>query len=377
MNILIGADLVPTEKNIAEFEKGDAEFLVGSELLTILRSADFRIFNMEVPLTDKSAPIKKCGPNLIAPTVTIKGYKALGTDIVTLANNHILDQGVAGLHSTEDALKQSGIAYLGVGDDPTEACKPFIFECDGKKIGIYACAEHEFSIVTDDTPGANPYDPLYSFDHVASLKKDCEFVIVLYHGGKEHYRYPSPMLQRVCRKFVESGAGLVICQHSHCIGCEEHYNGGTIVYGQGNFLFDHSTSAFWQTSLLIRVGDNFAIDYIPLVKAGSTVRLASEAKQQEIMDGFSDRSKEILQDGFVEKRYRAFADEMINGYLLAFSGKRRSFILRILNKLTRGRYVKWFLRHRYSEIDLLVLRNYIECETHREMVGRGLYNEYK
>ncbi len=59
MNILIGADLVPTEKNIAEFKKGDAEFLVGSELLSILRDADFRIFNMEVPLTDKAAPIKK------------------------------------------------------------------------------------------------------------------------------------------------------------------------------------------------------------------------------------------------------------------------------------------------------------------------------
>ena len=92
MYILIGADLVPTEKNIAEFEKGDAEFLVGSELLTILKDADFRIFNMEVPLTDKTAPIKKCGPNLIAPTATIEGYKALGSDIVTLANNHILDQ---------------------------------------------------------------------------------------------------------------------------------------------------------------------------------------------------------------------------------------------------------------------------------------------
>ena len=59
MNILIGADLVPTEDNIAEFERGDAESLVGSELLSLLKDADFRIFNMEVPLTDKAAPIKK------------------------------------------------------------------------------------------------------------------------------------------------------------------------------------------------------------------------------------------------------------------------------------------------------------------------------
>ena len=372
MNILIGADLVPTEDNIAEFERGDAEFLVGSELLSLLKDADFRIYNMEVPLTDKEAPIKKCGPNLIAPAATIKGYKALGTDVVTLANNHILDQGVSGLHSTEDVLKQNGIAYLGVGEDLTEACKPYLFECDGKKIGIYACAEHEFSIVTDSMPGANPYDPLCSFDHVTAIKKDCDFVIVLYHGGKEHYRYPSPMLQKVCRKFVESGANLVICQHSHCIGCKEEYHGGTIVYGQGNFLFDHSKSEFWQTSLLIKVAGDFAIEYIPLVKTGNTVRLADEAKRQEIMDGFLYRSKEILQKGFVEKNYQQFAEKMISGYLLAFSGKRRSFILRVLNKLTRGRYVKWYLRHRYSETDLFVLRNYIECEAHRELVVEWL-----
>ena len=60
------------------------------------------------------------------------------------------------------------------------------------------------------------------------------------NGGKEHYRYPSPDLQKICRKFIDKGADLVVCQHSHCIGCEEKYNHGTIVYGQWNFLFDRS-----------------------------------------------------------------------------------------------------------------------------------------
>ena len=127
---------------------------------------------------------------------------------------------------------------LGVGENKTISAKPFVLSVSNKKIGVYACTEHEFSIAEDNKPGANPFDPLESFDHVSNLKKDCDYVIVLYHGGKEHYRYPSPMLQRVCRKFVEKGAGLVICQHSHCIGCEEKYLDGTIVYGQGNFIFN-------------------------------------------------------------------------------------------------------------------------------------------
>ena len=187
MSIIIGADIVPTKSNYDLFEKGDVLELVGQELLDILNKADYRIFNLEVPLADTEKPISKCGPNLIAPRSTVNGLKALGVDLFTLVNNHILDQDIQGLDSTRKALDEAGIAYIGVGNTPKEAAKPYIFENAGKKIGVYACAEHEFSIVSDTRPGANPYDPLESFDHVAKLKEQCDFVIVLYHGGKEHY----------------------------------------------------------------------------------------------------------------------------------------------------------------------------------------------
>ena len=78
MKILIGADLVPTKRNISLFESGNAEELLGKELAECLNSADYRIFNLEVPLTDREQPIPKCGPNLIAPTKCIAGYQAMG-----------------------------------------------------------------------------------------------------------------------------------------------------------------------------------------------------------------------------------------------------------------------------------------------------------
>ena len=92
MKIVIGADLVPTNSNIDSFESGDRKALLGEELDNLLQNADFRIFNLEVPLTDQEHPIPKCGPNLIAPTKCVAGYKAMRVDLLTLANNHILDQ---------------------------------------------------------------------------------------------------------------------------------------------------------------------------------------------------------------------------------------------------------------------------------------------
>ena len=154
MNILIGADFLPTRRNAEYFVKGDIRHLFGEQLTGLLTNSDCRIFNLEIPLTDKESPISKCGPNLIAPTECIAGYRAAGVDLLTLANNHIMDQGQQGLESTLQLLRENDIHAVGAGKTPEEAAKPFIFSCDGKSIGVYACVEHEFSVVTVSSAGA-------------------------------------------------------------------------------------------------------------------------------------------------------------------------------------------------------------------------------
>lgn len=375
MKLLIGGDLVPTESNISLFENADVKTLLGDDLVALLSSVDYRLFNLEVPLTDVISPIDKCGPNLIAPTATVAGIKAIGADLVTIANNHILDQGKQGLFSTMKTLQENKIAYVGAGENLETAKKPFVLERDGHRIGVYACTEHEFSIADTDRPGANPFEPLESLDHIAALKQQTDYIIVLYHGGKEHYRYPSPNLQKVCRKIVEKGADLVVCQHSHCIGCEEQWQGGRIVYGQGNFLFDHSESEFWQTSLLLEVAidDNVMLTYHPLKKQGNAVRLAQGEEAEKILSAFYDRSAEIQEDGFVERKFRAFSEKMFWSYIGAFHGKKtKKLWFRIINKLSGRRFAKWYLSRQYDRQSLLRIQNYIECEAHREVFIDGM-----
>lgn len=373
---IIGADIVPTESNASLFANADVETLIGKDIKNLLGSANFTIFNLEVPLTDKSTPIKKCGPNLIAPTRTIAGLKAVNPHFFTLANNHILDQGEQGLNSTMSLLDKYGIAYAGAGKDLGEAAKPYIFEQDGKKIGIYCCAEHEFTIATENTPGANPFDPLNSLDHVMELKKQCDYVIVLYHGGKEHYRYPSPNLQKVCRKLVDKGADIVVCQHSHCIGCEEKWHEGTIVYGQGNFLFDAADNEYWNTSLLIElnIGNKLEVSYIPLCKNKYVVQMAGKTEAETILKKFHKRSSDILCENFIQENYSKFAELMGLGYYYRISGKiLRLLPIRIINKLTKYRFLKWC----YDSKEKTIVENCLECEAHRELFSQFLKDSRK
>ena len=375
MKLYIGADFVPTDINKSLFEEGKGEELVGKELYEILKQSDLNVFNLEVPLTDAETPIVKFGNNLIAPTKTVHGYKALEPIFLTLANNHSLDQGVEGLTTTLNLLKQHDIAHAGVGANLKEAKKPFIFEKDGVRIGFYLCTENEFTMATCHSMGANPFDVLDSFDEVAALKEQCDYVIVLYHGGKEFYRYPSPMLQRYCRKFVDRGASLVICQHSHCVGSREDYNGGSIIYGQGNFIFNLefyvNHQEFVKDAILINVEatkENFVVSELPIRRTDNGTRLATEAEGAETLAGYKKRSEEIKDAHFVISNYKAFADTHVKRYLREFLG--RSFIIRAINGLFGRKLMQLIL----GKTSYLAIQNYLECEAHHELFLQGIKN---
>ncbi len=371
MYFVIGADFVPTDSNRKLFESGDAQELIGSELKEILDDAEYRIFNLEIPLTDKKDPITKHGPNLIAPTATIKGYESAGVDLFTLANNHILDQNAQGLDSTIKALEKAGIAHVGAGESLAEAQKPYVFDFAGRKVGVYACVEHEFSVATEETPGANPFDPLWSLDHVAELKENSDFVIVLYHGGKEHYRYPSPNLQKTCRRLIDKGADLVLCQHSHCIGGEEKYGNGTIVYGQGNFLFDLQNNEFWKTGLLVKVDDSFNVSYIPVQKADNVVRIVDEEKAAVVLKGFAVRSEHLKDPKYVADKYSEYALRSLPEYLNWTKG-RESVFYKISNKISGNKLREITVGRKYDSRYLSSLWNFIDCEAHRELFLQGI-----
>lgn len=375
LKIIIGADIVPTNSNFELFEEGNVRELIGTELKDKLDKADFIIMNLETPLTDVKAPIDKCGPNLSAPGETISGLKSINPYFYTLANNHILDQGVNGLISTQRILEKNKIAYSGVGENLKAAKKPYIANIQGHRLGVYCCAEHEFSIASKDKAGANPFDPLESFDDVRKLREECDTLVVLFHGGIEHYRYPSPSIQKIFRKFANCGADLVVLQHSHCIGCKEEYKDSVLVYGQGNFLFDYSENEYWQTSLVIELSideKGKKVKYIPLKKDGNSVKLAEGIGANKIIDDFLRRSSEIEQEDFIEKAYGDLAKKRMAGYFRRISGRiGKSYFVRGLNKISRGLVYRYI----YSRICLPEIINCFECEAHRELIISDLKQE--
>ena len=378
IKVLIGADIAPTSENIELFVEKNVKMLVGNEVLEILKSSDYRIFNLEAPLLNENMPIKKSGPNISAPIETVNGLKALGIDLLTLANNHIRDHGDFGIQSTINALQTKRIEYIGIGDSISQVIKHKIINLKGIKIGIYACTEHEYSIANDEHSGANPFDYIDTFNDISILKKDCDYVIVLYHGGTELYRYPTPQIKKICRHMVNSGADIVLVQHTHCIGAYEVYNSGTIVYGQGNFIFNNSESELTQTSLLVLVEFSCKKDriptvhYLPLEKTEFGTKLAEDSKSRQILEGFNSRSSEINDLKLLKKRYSEYSIDKIKEIKYVLGGRfTNNRIFRFLDKCIGGKLLKMT----FTEGHLLFIKDLFMCESNSEMLSNNILND--
>ena len=367
MKIIILGDVGASSSNCQAFCSGEAD-LFSLEIQKMCAEADIVILNLEKPLTDVITPLGKCPPDYSAPTETINGIKLLHPTAVTLANNHIMDQQEQGLHSTIDLLDKNGIQYVGAGDNSGGAKRPLIIEKAGYRIGVYACCEKEFSFATDDSAGANVFDPLDSLDEISSLKQDFDYLIILHHGGMQGYPYPTPYQQKVCRKMCDKGADLVICQHSHIIGCEEKYRNGTIVYGQGNFLLDDVPEESWQSGIIVEVTitqNNASIGYIPIQTKNHKTIVHPDCDRIEA--AFTERSQEIVNPDVVVRKFSELSEKKLSPYLMKLSGK-ADLIQRVFGRIgIAKRYSKF-----YSKSAGYIILDYLYCDTHRESIEYGL-----
>ncbi|MBQ4536496.1 MAG: CapA family protein [Lachnospiraceae bacterium] len=379
IRILIGGDIYPTESNRFAFETGDIESVIEGKLLSRLQESDIRIFNLETPVCDKETPIEKEGPCFKTSCKSMNGLKKLNPSVFTLANNHILDQGEEGLYSTLKVLSEYGIPYVGVGENIRESDKPYFIDIKGRKIGVYACVEHEYTCATEMLAGANPFDSLEIADRIRKIRTECDFLVVLYHGGKEYYEYPSPDLQKRCRKMADCGADVIICQHSHCIGTSEEYNNCKIIYGQGNFLMDRYIKAyekFFQTGMLVEImisKDSVNYQYVPIIKQGFGIRLANQQEKDEILLQFNERSANLLDEKFVVENYQRYVKKVASRYIVRLS--RCGYIFSSLdNRFLGGKIFNKDLKKILGKHQRLAIQNCLQCEVHNEILRTYLDN---
>jgi hypothetical protein len=366
LRILIGGDIAPTPSTIDLLIRGTAVEMAPDHA-DLISSADLMIANLEAPVCGPAAKSAKCGPALRIPPASLAGLKALGVGALGLANNHIMDYGVAGLKQTIEALKELGIGHFGAGLQLEQANEPLHMTINGRTIGVLAVGAQEFGVARHDRPGMSPMDPVNVIPSLTRLCRTSDFRIVLVHAGSEGHAYPSPWLQGYCRMLGELGADVVVCQHSHRVGCQERHGASTLVYGQGNFLMDlpESTPAFYREGLLIEIllpetGSGHDVLFHPLRQDPLTgcVKHMTPERESDFLEEFRRRSAQVSDPQFVQSEWLGYCRFHSKEYKAKLSVANR-ILLRLITNLGLSDALLGTPRR-------LLLQNLIRCQDHRE-----------
>ena len=346
MKIVICGDLSVTEESRAPFEECNAKAAFG-DVCDLFALADRSIVNLECALTEGENRIKKYGPNLKGPKSTADTMKAAGVTDCTLSNNHIFDFGKEGFWDSIKQLDRVGIAHTGWGNNYEDSRRNMTFEQDGIRVTLINVCEHEYSYATDNRVGARPFDEFETMQDIRMAKREADYVIVVYHGGKELCRYPSPRLMKACREMARCGADAVFCQHSHCIGTYENFEGGHILYGQGNFHFvGYKDTEGWNEGLVAVLDLSKAgikIGYEPVIGGNNGIRRANADEKKAILDALDARSQAIL-DGTWKAHWHEFCESQLEKYLKAAG---------FLGRYTPEEYQRF--------------AHYLDCEAHTDV----------
>lgn len=206
----------------------------------ILQTATTLMGNQEIPLSNRGSIYTKKTWTLRADPRTVQSLTLAGFDVVTLANNHILDYGPIAMQDTLDALDSANIAHTGVGMNLEEARRPVIITTpDGTKLAFlaYSLVYPEIFWASKTRPGTPYGTPSYFVPDIQKAKAMADYVIVSFHWSNELIFYPFDYQKINARKCIDAGASVVIGHHPHVLQGLEVYKGGLIAYSLGNFVF--------------------------------------------------------------------------------------------------------------------------------------------
>ena len=308
-------------------------------------------------------PIEKLGPHLKTTEKAIDALLLAGFNSVTLANNHLRDYGDMGVSDTLFHLERKGVMHVGAGLDLDEAKKSMMVNIGGCKICIINACEQEFSLSGRAKAGANPLNPIQQYYAIQEERRSgADRIVVIIHGGHEHFQLPSQRMVETYRFFIDAGANAVVNHHQHCYSGYELYKGKPIFYGLGNFCFDREgcRNGIWNEGYMVtldltneqplftihpyRQGDEKAgVELLPSdafdVRLKELNNIIADSKAlDEILNEYYAKSADGISNIFEPLRNRYYLAAKRRGWIPSFIGRQRK----------------------------LSATNYVCCESHRD-----------
>ncbi len=199
----------------------------------LLREGDLTFCNLECPLAHRG-PHDAANCLFRADPATAAVLADGGFDVVSLANNHALDAGRAGVLETLNTLEARSIEYVGCARDRERSSEPVVLCARGLRVGFMAFCDLDFAASYSRVG----HDLKALAAKIEAARRNCDLLCVSYHWGEEYRERPTRRQRELAHATINAGADVVLGHHPHVLQGIEAYRGGVILYSMGNFVFD-------------------------------------------------------------------------------------------------------------------------------------------
>ena len=292
VTVLFAGDLFLTDILQEKYDKNGITAAATQELLSVTRGADVFMLNQEFPFGTTGEAMEDKQYTFRVDPKYVSVLPELGTDIVTLANNHMLDFGRGPLTETLTALDGAGILHVGAGQNLQAASALKTIDVGGWTIGFLGATrvipEHSWTASKSNSGLFTTYDPTKLVTEIQEAKKTCDYVVVYVHWGVERNTEPEDYQKSLARQYIDAGADAVIGAHPHVLQGIEYYQGKPIFYSLGNFIFANRTYETMMAELTV-TDSSVNVRVIPCVSAGNQMGLMNSSERT----GFFSRMQDL------------------------------------------------------------------------------------
>ncbi len=205
----------------------------------IIEGADVAICHLETPVAPPGTEIDGVVPTFGVPAEIALGIKAAGFDRCSLASNHTMDKGAAGIDATVNAFDAAGLGHAGMARNPNEAM-PTIFDASGVAVAHISAT---FSYNGNQVPAGEPWrsnliDTARIIAEAGQARAaGAQVVILSLHWGNEGTSTVTSDQRSIAEQITASGmVDLIVGHHAHVAQPIEQVNGRWVVFGMGNLL---------------------------------------------------------------------------------------------------------------------------------------------
>lgn len=275
--LLFAGDVYLSDHVLNAYDRaGGIEGVLDETIRNEIEAADLFMVNQEFPFTDRGKAAEDKQFTFRLPPERIHILKEMGIDVVTLANNHILDFGPEGITDSILALDQAGILHVGAGENINEAKAMVTVELCGRTVGFLGVSRVYMSAdwaAGYSHPGVfSTYDPTLALEEIRKAREQVDYLVVYVHWGVERETAPKEYQRTMGRQYIDAGADLVIGSHPHVLQPMEYYNGKPIVYSLGNFVFGSSIPST-ELFKVVLGEDEVTVTEIPCTSSGGYTRV--------------------------------------------------------------------------------------------------------